>query len=549
VITDTKTSKIGIRKFTYQKDPLTILCNGRKIMVKGANWGMDEGLLRCDRTGFETRLRLEREMNFTMIRNCVGSVAKEDFYDLCDQDGLMVFDEFWSNHGTPPDDVPMFLANARDKLLTVRNHACVALWCSANEGSPCKALTDAMPGLVAEMDGTRLYLNNSTEMAPDGPYETFTPRFYAKLAKGWRTEVGSPAIPCVESMRRMMPWDQLWPIGPGWAAHDWAYGDRITRPKLTSLMLGAGTTIADTPHPYFCKLTEQEVAAYGAPTGIEDCCRKGQMVNMETFKSIFEAWNDKLWKDCSGVMLWMSNPVWPSLTWNTYDYYLEPTAVYFACRKACEPIHIQWNMVSGNVKVINNTFTDLSGAQVQAHIYQMDGKEYSQKLAVVNCHANAATNCFQLNDADSETTKSKGDLSDAYFIKLDLKDATGKSLSDNFYWQSRTMGDYRALSGMHPVTLTGAVSLKREKDNCKLSIDLKNSRSGVALMVRIKVVDLLTDQLVAPVFYSDNYVSLTVGESKNVTAEFDAVKVQGHEVSVQMEGWNVAPAELSKIRL
>jgi len=549
VVTDTKKSKVGIRKFTYQKDPLTILCNGRKIMVKGANWGMEEGLLRCDRAGFETRLRLEREMNFTMIRNCLGNVAKEDFYDLCDQYGLMVFDDFWSNHGSPPDDIPMFLANARDKLLAVRNHACVALLCSANEGGPCKALADKMPGLVAQMDNTRLYLHNSTQMGPDGPYETFTPRFYPKLAKGWRTEVGSPVIPCVESMRRMMPWDQLWPIGAGWGAHDWAYGGGFTRPELASIILGAGTTIADGPRPYFCKITEQAVEAYGAPTGIEDCCRKAQMVNMETFKSIFEAWNDKLWNDCTGVMLWMSNPVWPSLIWNTYDYYFEPTAVYFACKKACEPIHVQWNMVSGNVKVINNTFADLNEVQVQAHIYQMDGREHFQKSAVVNCPANAATTCFQLNEADSEATKSKDDLSDAYFIKLDLKDANGKSLSDNFYWQSRRMGDYRALQGMPTVTATGTVSVKREKETCKLLIHLQNSTNSVALMLRVKLVDSSSGQLVAPLFYSDNYVSLTPGESKNVTVEFDAGKIHGHEASVRIEGWNVAPAELAKIRL
>ena len=70
--------------------------------------------------------------------------------------------------------------------------------------------------------------------------------------------------------------------------------------------------------------------AYGAPKGIEDFCRKAQMVNMEVFKAIYEAWNDRMWNDCTGVMIWMSNPAWPSLTWNTYDYYMEPTAAYFA---------------------------------------------------------------------------------------------------------------------------------------------------------------------------------------------------------------------------
>ena len=71
-------------------------------MLKGANWGMDEGMLRCDRQGFEARLRMEKDMNFTILRNCLGNVSKEDFFDLCDQYGLMVWEEFGINHNTTP---------------------------------------------------------------------------------------------------------------------------------------------------------------------------------------------------------------------------------------------------------------------------------------------------------------------------------------------------------------------------------------------------------------------------------------------------------------
>ena len=120
----------------------------------------------------------------------------------------------------------------------------------------------------------------------------------------------------------MMPHEKLWPINQTWATHDW--------------INAGGCGLCSQP-------TEEAIAAYGAPTGIEDFCRKAQMVNMETFKAIYESCNDKMWNDCTGVMIWMSNPCWPSLAWNTYDYYLEPTAAYFGCKKACEPIHVQWN--------------------------------------------------------------------------------------------------------------------------------------------------------------------------------------------------------------
>jgi len=251
--------------------------------------------------------------------------------------------------------------------------------------------------------------------------------------------------------------------------------------------------------PEFCRLTERMIAAYGAPTGIEDCCRKAQMVNMETFKGIFEAWNDKLWNDATGVMLWMSNPCWPSLTWNTYDYYLEPTAAYFACKRANEPIHVQWNMVSGEVKVVNHTFNDLNGLAVNARIYNMDGKEHVAKSAPLDCPSNSVRKCFDLVEADSERSPAaagKG-LTEVYFIKLELKDRAGRLLSDNFYWQSKSPGVYRSLAAMDKVALTGTVSIAAKEDPRKIVVDLRNGTKGVALMTRLKLVDLSSGLLVA----------------------------------------------------
>ena len=142
------------------------------------------------------------------------------------------------------------------------------------------------------------------------------PSFYFKeLARGFRPELGSPTIPSVESMRRMMPHNKLWPVNEMWAQHDWWLGSGWDNGAASAA--GPRSAIAD----------------FGAPKGIEDFCRKAQFVNMQVFKGIYEAWNDRMWNDCTGVMIWMSNPAWPSLTWNTYDYYMEPTAAYFACRR------------------------------------------------------------------------------------------------------------------------------------------------------------------------------------------------------------------------
>ena len=68
-----------------------------------------------------------------MIRNWVGQTTQEDFYDLCDRYGILVWDDYWLDDTTRPIPAALFLANAREKLLRFRNHPCIAVWCERNE--------------------------------------------------------------------------------------------------------------------------------------------------------------------------------------------------------------------------------------------------------------------------------------------------------------------------------------------------------------------------------------------------------------------------------
>ena len=549
-LSDAKTAQVGLRKLTYNQDwaalrdvtriqdltgknaaaplanPLTILCNGERIFLKGADWGMDEGMLRVDREGYETRLRYEREMHYTILRNCLGNVARQDFFEICDKYGIFVWEEFGVNHSNMPYDVPTFLANAHDRILQTRNHACVALWCLANEGTSRPPLITDIPKMLDELDGTRLFLQHSTQHPPtdgDGPYVSMPASFYlGGMAHGFRAEIGSPTVPPVESMRRMMPYNKLWPINEMWGTHDWwekgwLDGDGV-----------AGKT-------------EKAVACYGEATGIEDFCRKAQMVNMEIFKAIYEAWNDKLWENCSGVMIWMSNPCWPSLAWNTYDYYFEPTASYFGIRKACEPVHIQWSMATNEVKVVNCTLKALQGVRAEAQVVNLDGSPHLKKSATLDCAANSAHPVFNLFAEDDPKSPR---LSEVYFIRLELKDAEGERLSENFYWNGKEVWKYRPLAAMDRVEVNGTVKTTQEGGRRRHAVNVTNGEKGVALMVRMKVVDAATDLLVAPVLYSENYFSLLPGEARRVEVEYAASKVAGKDVKMLVEGWNVRPKEL-----
>lgn len=151
---------------THAKEPLSISCNGKRILVRGVNWGMDEGMLRCDREGFMNRVGMEKEMNFNLIRDWSGNLDKPEFYEVCDELGIMVWEEFGIANGLMPDDPTMWLRNARDRFLRRRSHACVALWCTCNESTPEDPFLTEMPKLAEELKGTRLFLHLSTQIPP-----------------------------------------------------------------------------------------------------------------------------------------------------------------------------------------------------------------------------------------------------------------------------------------------------------------------------------------------------------------------------------------------
>jgi hypothetical protein len=551
-VLDVNKSRVGIREYSYSpalhtvwdtskmlngvngpdavkvevKEPLAFSCNGKRIFIRGVNWGMDEGMLRCDREGFQNRVRMEKEMNFNLIRNWAGNLDKPEFYEICDESGIMVWEEFGIANGLMPDDPQLWLANARDRFLRRRNHACIVLWCTANESIPEDPILTEMQKMAEALDGTRMFIHCSTQTPPtngDGPYDTRPASFYFRdLARGFRPELGSPTVPAVESMRRMMPHNKLWPVNEMWAQHDWWLG--------TGWDNGQG----------LCGATMKAIASYGAPDGIEDFCRKAQMVNTEVFKGIFEAWNDRMWNDCTGVMIWMSNPAWPSLTWNTYDYYMEPTAAYFACRKACEPIHIQWNAATNQVKAVNCTSRELKGLSAEAVIYNLDGSVFQTKSARLDCAANQVHDCMTLFVPGEDKVDN---LSNVHFIKLALKDGSGALLSSNFYWNSKKEWKYEDLQGMKQVRVTGTVG---ELKDGKVTVEIENPAPGIAVMARLKVVDVATGLLAAPVIYSDNYFSLAPHESRRIDIDLKAVHSR-NAVKVIVEGWNIEPLELATL--
>ncbi len=104
--------------------------------------GFGESMLRYRAREYDAAVRYHRDMNFTMIRNWVGQIGEDAFYEACDRYGIVVWQDFWLANpwdGPDPDDNDMFMRNVRDTVLRIRNHPSVGLYCGRNEGYPPQA--------------------------------------------------------------------------------------------------------------------------------------------------------------------------------------------------------------------------------------------------------------------------------------------------------------------------------------------------------------------------------------------------------------------------
>lgn len=390
---DSREIKFGIREYSYDTlgSVFHLSVNGERVFVKGGNWGMSEYMLRCRGAEYDLKIKLHQEMNMNMIRNWIGSVTDEEFYDACDKYGIMIWDDFWLNsHPNLPDDVFAFNQNAVEKIKRLRNHASIAVWCGDNEGYPLPPLNGWLRENINTFDkGDRWYQPNSHSdaLTGSGPWTNFNPDWYftkypggfgGNRGWGFRTEIGTAVFTTFESFKKFMPQKDWWPRNDMWDKH------------FFGKSAGNGG-----PDRYERSISEN----YGTATGIEDFCRKAQLLNIVTNKALFEGWQHNMWNDASGVMTWMSQSAYPSFVWQTYDYYYDLNGAYWGVKKACEPVHIQWNPADNAINVINTTAGNADNITAVAEVYNMDGslqKKYSKGITS-DAPSNSSTHFFNID--------------------------------------------------------------------------------------------------------------------------------------------------------
>ncbi len=278
---------------------LVVRVNGVRIAVRGGAWGMDDFMKRVGRERLEPYFRLNRDAHMNLLRNWVGQDTEETLYDLADEYGLLVWNDFWEstqdyNIETPNPE--LFLANAADVITRFRNHPSILMWVGRNEGVPQTYLNEHLADLARTLDGTRYYTGSSNQvnLQISGPYNYRDPaRYFDEFSKGFAVEVGTPSFSTLEAFKASMAPADQWPLGDTWTYHDWHQDGNGDARVFTRAM----------------------EAKFGASATLEDFERKAQMLNYESHRAIFEGLNAGLWRTNSGRVLWMTQPAWPSNMW------------------------------------------------------------------------------------------------------------------------------------------------------------------------------------------------------------------------------------------
>ena len=535
---DSVKTRFGIREIVSdRKTPdksRVFYVNGKRLFIRGTNW-IPEAMLRTSDERTYAELRYSRQSGVNLLRMWGGGIAESDyFFQLCDELGLLVWQEFWMTGDTRhPHDKGLYMSNVESTVKRIRNHPSLAYYVASNESTE----VTGTPELLNKLDGTRGFqMQSECEGVHDGsPYKQVNPmQHYENTASprgsrvdGFNPEYGAPTLPTVEILREMMDEKDLWPINK----EVWDYLD------------GNGFHLMSTMYTDL-------VNNYGKSSSIDEFAQKGQLLGAINSKSIWEVWNynklDYGDRFCSGLLFWYHNCSMPQVASRMWDWSLEPTASLYHTANSLEPLHAQFDYLKNTVSVVNDYYREFKDYKVIAQVYDINSKKVFEESAAVNLPSDGVVN-------DALTIRFPENISQVHFIKLILKDENGKDVSSNFYWRSNdkyegsktltgpAASGFEDLSKLKQAKVKLTYKVREDDNNYFVDITLRNTSGQIAFFNQLQFLNSKMSPI-RPSFYTDNFFSLMPGEKKTVTIETAKGKLKDGAV-LALKGWNINKQE------
>jgi exo-1,4-beta-D-glucosaminidase len=292
-------------------------------------------------------------------------------------------------------------------------------------------------------------------------------------------------------------------------------------------------------------------ARYGAATGVEDYARKSQLMTYEGERAMFEAYRRNAYVS-TGIIQWMFNNAWPSVYWHLFDWYLRPAGGYFGAKKANEPLHVMYSYDDGSVAIVNALRHAVPRVRLRARVLNLDMTEKFVRDTLLDVPADSSLRVLSIPAiAGSSST---------YVVDLRLSRTMGKTdsvISTNFYWLSthpdvlapdstvsfamatRQLANFAALQSLPTMRVRSVARFSTHGTSGEARVTLTNASDALAFFVRVQVTAGANGEEVLPVEWSDNYVTLLPGETRQLTARYEVRDLHGRAPTLAVSGWNV----------
>ncbi len=367
---DTYFQHFGIRTVSVSqvdelgRNEFAFVLNGIKLFARGADWVPASSMIGAIPDERYVRwIELAKEANMNMLRIWGGGVYEKDvFYEECDRQGILVWQDFMFTCSSYPDFDDAFMQNVEEEIVHVvkslRKYTCLAIWCGNNEiqwlhGQKLPELTDLrlyglkifeemMPRLLETLDPSRLYWPSSPfggndsnsddcgdkhnwqvwagqiyphkhgeEMKQDNsPYGVSFKRFSTDYGK-FCSEFGMHALPVRETLEGCIPEDMLY-----YESFEMRYRNKDKRPDRGRLLMEEYT---------------------GLPKNLDEFIDFSMMAQAQGLKYGIEHYRRRF-PQCAGALIWQLNDCWPTMSWSIVDYHLRPKAGYYYTKRVCKNI-------------------------------------------------------------------------------------------------------------------------------------------------------------------------------------------------------------------
>lgn len=377
--------------------PITMEINGREIFCKGTNWVNPEifpGIITEDT--YKPLIKLAKEANMNIFRSWGGGIInKESFFELCDEMGMMVWQDFplaCNNYVATPRYLKILDQESRSIIKRLRSHPCLVMWCAGNE------LFNAWSKMTDQSLALRLLNRNCYDLDTNTPFIMTSPLmgmahgYYLFVYDDGRevfqvmpeakntayTEFGCAGLSCMDTLKGIIPQEDLFPPRPGtaWETHH-AFKSFTESTWLSS----------DIIEFYF-----------GVSNSLEELIKRSQLIQSEGYKCIFEEARRQK-PTCSMALNWCYNEPWPTAANNSLiEWPAKTKPAYYAVKNSCRPVlasarlaRFKWeagDIFNPELWILNDLPESVPGGKIEAYLRVEDEEVFLLQWTYAELAAN-----------------------------------------------------------------------------------------------------------------------------------------------------------------